>query len=458
MRTTRSLAVLATASLALLVSGCSAFPGPEAQEEFTEHFTSTYPEHVVDTQTASSGKMPFMGATMEGSLVLADDTPPEIFATILDDLTAWEPDAGGVTYEPVGVVANGVGVCMGDEQQEQMQSLRDALYAEGLALQGSWPCEEPIYGSATTYRGSLADVTRDAEVVKRIWDGSGELRLEAGVFPPSGTIDHAWVEIPDTLEATIEAVAAEQEIVTFELTDEGLRIAVTPTAGLEATQEAATAVAGADLPVTLMQGSLSPERAAAMADIAHIPDALRTVEGVTSVSVNAHNNTVAVATEDPAAVHGIYDTATEHPEFDEDLHLQIVVNLPGVDGTTPNHFVRYPGGDDELLPLFLDLLASEDVTRLWISSPLPVFDPDNPQPGRPTVPGVRITVAGPVVESVPELRGILPDDLRVNLTNGEDHRDSVDLTTAPTLTADDVDSIFTIPDLEAIAAAWNAAS
>ncbi|MCK0110691.1 hypothetical protein MWU75_00840 [Ornithinimicrobium sp. F0845] len=454
MRTTRSLAALATASLVVLTSGCGIDPGHQAEQEFIDHFTQTYPDHVVDTLTAASDKLPWVGGEMAGTLVLADDTPPEVFATILDDLTTWAPDANS-NYQPIGLVANGVGVCLDNEQQDQMQSLRDALYADGLALQGSWLCPAAIYGSHSVYKGTLADVTRDAEVVRQVWDGDGELRLEAEVNTPTGTIDHSWPELPDTLQATLDAVAAEQQIVTFELTDEGLRVAVTPTAELEATQEAATAAAGPGLPVTLMQGSLSPEKAAAMADLAHIPDALRAVEGVTSVTVDPNHMSVAVATRDPAAVRGIYDAAMEHPEFDEDLTLRIQVSLPDADAG--NRFVRFPGGDDELLPLFLDLLSSEDVTRVWVTSPLPVFDPDSPQPGQPSVPGVRITLARPVVETVPELRDILPDGLRVNLTNGEDHRDSVDLTTAPTLTAEDIDSIFTIPDLEAIAAAWNAA-
>lgn len=448
-----TLAVLLSAPLLLLTSGCGIDPGHEAEREFVEHFTTAYPDHVVDTRTAAADKLPWIGGDMAGALVLADDTPPEVFADILADLTTWQPGSGS-NYEPVGLVANGVGVCLADEQQEQLQALRDALYAEGLALEGSWPCPEALYGRDSSYQGTLDQVARDAAVVRELWDGPGDLRLRAAVSDLSGTIDHSWPGLPDTLGATLEVVDAQQQVVAWTLTDDGLRIAITPTVDPGPTQAAATAAAGPDLTVQLMQGSLDADRAASLADLAHVADALRPVEGVSSVTVN--DTGVVVATPDPGAVRRIYDAALEHGEFEEDLALRIRVDLPGAGGTTQNYFVRTPGGDDELLPLFEDLLASEVVTRVWVSSPLPVLDPDNPQPGVPTIPGVRLSLAGPVVDTVPALRGILPDGLRLSLT-GPDHRDSVDLTTAPTIAAEDLRTIFTVPDLEAIAAAWNAA-
>lgn len=449
MQTSRPLAIVAACSVALLATGCAIDAGHDAERNFIEHFTSTYPDQVVDTTTFAAESLPFTGGQMAGAVIVADDTPPEDFATILDDVATW--DAGrGVTYDPLGVVGNGVGVCLTDEHQEQKQALRDALYADGLALEGQWPCPQRLKATESIYQGTLAQGMQDAETVRRLWDGPGEFRLVGEFTEPWGTVDYPWPDLPPTLDDALHAVEAEHDIVGFELTEAGLRIAIAPTGGLEQAQESAQAAAGADLPVQLLQGSLDAAKADQFGGLADIADDLRTVPGAESVSVTQVGG-VAVTTRDAGALAAIVDRALTHEDFAAEGQLVIRVIHPGPDGQNETStYTRWPGGTGELLPVFEQLLDQDVVSWIAMTDPLP-----SPNPDDPPIPGLKIRLTGTVVDGLPQLRSALPDGLLVTVT-GADHRDTVDFTTAPRLSASDLDSIFTVPDKEAIAKAWNA--
>lgn len=442
MRTSHSLVLAAGAVLVMTTSACSLSPAHSAAEDLTEHFTTAYPDHVLEAQTTAADQLPFVPGDLVATLVLADDTPPEALTEILGELVAWEP-GNGATYQPIGVVANGVGICVDDPQQDAKVALRDQLYAEGLALEGTWGCSSGFVVTEPQYAGALDVLLRDTELVGPLLTGdAAELRLLASVDTPYGSIDHPWASLPETLAPTLDAVAAEHPLQIFALTDEGLQIAVRPTSETSGLLEVAEAVAGPDLPVQIMQGSLDPDRSTGFAERAHLADALGAVAGVDAVRLDPQSY-VSVTTSDLGAVRDIYDAAMELPEFRETETLRITVAAPGPDGTSLRHDYSHPPGADEAhLDLFGALVEHEVVTRVSLSDPGPE--------------GARLTlsVTDTLPSSLPQVKGLLPDGLQVT-AQGADWREVVDFTTARTLEANDIVTNRTIPDLEAIARAWN---
>lgn len=442
MRTSRSLVLAASAALVMTTSACSISPAHSAAEDLTEHFTTTYPDHVLEAQTSAADHLPFVPGDLTATLVLADDTPPEALTEILGALVAWEPD-NGASYQPVGVVANGLGICVEDPQQGAKVALRDQLYAEGLALEGQWGCSRGFAVTEPQYAGALDVLLRDTETVRPMLTGdAADLRLLASVDTPYGSIDHGWTTLPDTLAPTLDAVAAEHPVQTFALTDDGLQVAVQPTSDATALLAVAEAAAGPDLPVQIMQGSLDPDQAAGNAERAHLLDALSAVDGVDGVRLDPQHY-VAVGTSDISALRAIYDTAMELPEFRETETLRITYSAPGSDGTSVQHDYSHPPGADEAhLDLFGSLVEHEVVTRVALSDRGPE--------------GARLTLAltGTLPESLPQVKDLLPDGIQVT-AEGADWREVVDFTTARTLEPGDIETNRTIPDLDAITRAWN---
>lgn len=444
MQTTRPLMALTALSVVLATSACGSIsPGASAAEEFTEHFSSAYPDQVLEVVTTASDELPWVSGEMGGSLILADDTPPDTLAAILEDVTTWEPDADA-DYDAVGVQANGLCLYGSDSQQEPKTHLRTKLYAERLALQGTWRCPNWLRSYETTYRGELSQLMQDTATVRSLWgEEDGELRVVADISTPSGSVDHAWATLPQTLPDVLAAVGEDHPVKVFDLTDGDLRIAVQPTTELTDLQAVAEAAAGPDLTVQVMQGSLDSQQSERLDALAPLGDALRSLPGVETILVE--QDRVTLSTRDLGAVRGIYDAAMEHPEFQDGLALRIRYDRLVPDADQLSFFYEHPSGSaGERLSVFEELAALRTVNRLWVA--------DSRQEGVNL--DVQVDFTRPLVDALPQVKEILPDGIRLKVA-GADHRDSVTFTTARNLSADDLRSLYEIPDLGAIAQAWN---
>lgn len=443
MRTTRRTTALAAAAAVLLTAGCgSAFPGPAAAEDFTDHFTSTYPDHVVDTVTQSEALFPWVGGKMTGLLVLADDTPPELVGEILGAVEDWQPKQNS-SYSPGGVIANGVGLCLDDDQLDVKTGLRDRLYDEQLALAGRWDC--PLWDSAEskppTYRASFADFVQDTAMVTALIEGP-DLVVHAEVSEHWGSVEAPWTQVPAHLGDPLDAVATAGTVTSFSYDPEqGLRIAVPPTGDLTTVRAVAEEAAGPDLPVQIMQGSLDPERAAALEELGPLADELREVPGVSEVSLMPH--LVEVGVEDPDRVREVMDVALEHEEFAE-VVLAIRYATPVGGEQHSYRYLIHPGAPGAEVDLFIGLIEADVVQVAHLA-----------ETGA-DAPGLRLTLTAPLGEGVPPLKAVLPDGVRVTAT-GSDSYARVEFTTARTLEAGDMETMFTNVNPRQIVADWNAA-
>lgn len=443
MRVRTSTALAAVAGL-LLTAGCGALSrGHDAADEFTEHFTSTYPDYVVEATPSAADELPFSGK-VSGTLVLADDTPPEMLDQLLGEVETWTPETS-VGYTGMGVVANGLGICLDDPQRAAKLDLRTALYAEGLALQGSWGCPPWPTSTEQTYRGTLAHLLADTESVREVFGEGPGLVLHAEVSDPWGRVTGPWTELPTTLPDTLEAVAAIHGISAFRLEGDTLTVNAAGSRDLTEARAAAERAAGQHLTVQVLQGSLDPEEATANEALLTVVEDLREEPGV--AGVHAVRGIVEVSSEDPAALRAIHDAALGHPDMPADTGLRIRIVEPGE--TSPvagSAYSRSAGstGDDHL-DAFAALVALPTVREAGMGEP---------PAGAPAV--LDVTLATGFTEGIASLRAVLPDGMEVT-AHAPEGFDRVELTTARTLTEDDVSTAFTAPDIGAIVEAWNTA-
>lgn len=437
------LTALAASAIAIVLttSACGPVsPAHSAAEQFEQHFTTTYPDEVLEAVTEAAGKWPWARGDMAGSLVLADDTSPEQLATILDDVTTWQPEENS-SYVGLGVLVNGICLSPEDSQVELKRLLRDRLQAEELALQGTWPCR--TWGTSEwNYAGSLQDLMQDAEVVRGLWtEADGELRMVATVNTPHGTVDHVWAALPDTLPDVLTAVRQEHPVRTFELTDAGLRIAVTATTRIDELQDLADGVAGDDLVVEIMQGTLDADKAAQIAELAAVVDEVRTVPGVTGADVHQPGHLV-IGVESSEAIAAAHEAAVTHPDLGS-ASVEITLNAQDPDNEWARHrYFWQQGGSDEALGVFIDLVEHEAVSSVQLRNR--------------AAPSVSVTLSSPLADGFAQLKPILSDGLAVEVS-GNDELASVEFTAARTLAPEDLSTRFTTPDLDQLANDWNAA-
>lgn len=445
----RTATLALAAAAAVLVSGCgAAFPGGAAADEFTAHFTAAHPEYVEEAVTQSDGKFPYLGGRMTGALVLADDTPPEVLTQIFDEVIAWQPEENA-SYEPVGVQANGVGLCLDDPQLESKLDLRDALHAADEALAGRWAC--PLWGVPEGippwYSAVQDDFTRDTALVTELL-GDSELVVHAKVSEPSGTVESTWTEVPPHLQETLDAIAAAQRVQSFEYDDaQGLRVAVPPTTDLTATQAIAEEAAGPELPVEITQGSLDPARATVLEQLGPVADDLRAVPGVASVGVVPDSITVVV--EDPEVAQAVRDTALEHPEFAQvSLRIEFLAVADGVRSTYHRYLIR-PGAAGGQVELFQ---ALTDADILQVATLMEHADGEGEGEGT----HLTLTLDAPLAQGFAQLKAVLPDGIWVEVKGNDSHA-VVEFRTARDLAADDLETRFNTPDLAQLARDWTAA-
>lgn len=430
-----------TAAVVLLTSACGSIaPAQSAAEEFEAHFTAAYPDAVVEVVTTAAGKWPWARGEMSGALVLADDTSQQVLTTILDEVTTWQPDENS-SYDGVGVLANGLCLSSADSQQEHKLTLRERLYAEGLALQGTWPCPTWL-GGESTYQGSVQELVQDTEVVRSLWStADGDLRVVADLSEPHGSVDHSWITLPDTLPEVLTALQQEHPIRTFELTDAGLRVAIPTTTRIGELQEVADTTAGPGLTVQLMQGSLDAEKAAQIEELAAVADHVREVPGVTGADASLPGQLV-ISVEGTEAVAAAHEAAVTHPDIGS-ARVEIALDAQDPDNEWARHrYFWQQGGTDEALAAFIALADHEAVSFVQL--------------GNSADPTVSVTLAVPLADGFAQLKPVLPAGLAAEVT-GVDALASVEFTTARTLAPGDLTSRFTTPDLDQLTSDWNAA-
>lgn len=439
----RPLATLVLVSAgAALLSGCgSAWPAGEAEGRFVEHFTTAYPEQVAETVTEASAKVPFVGGELSAVLVLTDDTPPDLFTEIVEEVIAW--DAGGaVTYDGRGAIANGVGVCAGDEQRAAKGELRSRLHAAGQSLAGNWPCTTWERAEGASYTASVTDFTTDTAAVRELLGDDADVWVRAELHEPWGTVEAPWAEVPHELGGTLSAVAEVMPIRSFEFTaTHGLRVAVPATTDLSAAHEAAERAAG-PMPVEVVQGDLDPAKAAEIELLGPVADHVRAVPGVLDVGVRPGH--VAISVTGPDVVAAVADAARTHPGLGG-ASVQLTLSAARHDESWARHrYLWQAGATTDSVPAFVDLTGHDVVATVEVVDP-----PDG-------APRLVLELAAPIEEGLPLVKALVPDGVEVTV-RGNDALATVEFRSARTLTSQEVTSRFTTPDLDRIVREWNAA-
>ena len=426
---------IAVASLAL--AGCGAVnAGSAIEEEFNEAIRAEHGDLILETRVNAHNDLPFSGRA-SATVVLRPEASAEEFAAVLEDVLSFEPSTGN--YDGVGVIANGVGVCAPDPQRAAKQALRDALHEAGAALAGEWACPPASADDMRAYVGTLAQFDADLDVVASV--GAPGLHLEAWLSEPAGKVSGPLDDLPDTIGETVGAVADLEDIVAFEVVEGSLNIAIKPTSDPAAAQAAAEAVAGPELPVEIVLGSLDPAQHEEYAALGPLLDDLREVPGVVEVATSTH--VVTLRTMDPEQVVAIQEAALAHEEFEKKLTLEILVG-EGTQATGAAEYTRPLGGERDGIALFHDLVTHPGVSHARVQESSPTVET-----------WITVDVVGPLTD-VADLRSLLPVGVEVQASSDQDNR-SVRFTIADTVTADDFYSVHDDTDVAGLVAAWNAA-
>lgn len=427
--------MLAVASTTLLLVGCGPVnAGSAAEDAFAVALDAAHGDWVEELRTSASNTLPFAGDAY-GSVVLRDDTPPDVFAAVYEFVTTYPAS----NFDGSGVEANGVGICIGDPQARAKQQLRDALFSAGATLAGDWRCPPSANSEPLPYRATLADFDTDQRRVRSVGAGAG-LTLEASISEPAGTVAAPFDAVPDTLAATLGAVAEETEVRQFALTGTDLVIAITPTGDLSPVQAAADAAAGPALQVQIALGSLDATEQAVYAELAPLIDELRQIPGVDSVTANTQG--IVLRVPDAQRVAAIHDAAMTQPELDE-IGVTILVG-EGTHAEGASQYVRPIGGASEHIGGFVELLDTAGVTQVTVH-----------EAGGGRSIWFAVDVAGPLLDTV-QLRPMLPIGADAQL-GSELEGSALRLTIADQLRAEDVWDASDTVDLGAFVAAWNAA-
>lgn len=467
MKGRRIFGVGAALAMLLTAAGCTLNPAAKGAEELHAYFTQTYPEHVLDTATSSTNELPAMGS-LYAVVLLAPDTPPEMLQQIYQDLVDYEAPSR-VGYTPIGVEANGVGICVRDPDQEQKRELRQALLDAQASLSGSWAC--PRHGQALNldYIGSWEQFVADTALVQGLAPaGVADLELSARVaagttadddttatVPIAGIVTGPWSAIspaalavmPQVLHAAVTQAGVELKEYTLDGTS--LTVAVQPTGALEVAQQAADDIAGSQLAVQVTQGSTDPDRQEHFAVLAPLTDALRALPEVSEVTSNVRELRVITATAE--AVPTIGAVVDAHPEATAVTRVLITVERPGQgpDGVPVralSGYSRPAGAGADLLPTFEALLQVSGLETVSVT------ETAGQDPPRVVL---RLSHAGDL-EPVAQAKPHLPQGARL-IVFGAAERGGHEFTVADRITADQVRNPAQPDSAGPLVEAWNAA-
>lgn len=430
---------LVLAAAAVLLGACTLDAGSKAKTEFEEHFRTAYPQDIAGFDVRYSNDMPTLG-TLSGVVLLRPEAAPEVARAVLAEVEAYEPSVR-VHYTPLGVEANGLGLCLLDEQLEDKQALRDALHADGVSLAGRWGCRGPRYDAAPRYEADLPTFLADTRLARPHLEAGTDLQLTASITDPPGSVTGPWGQVPTSLGPTLAAIQQTQVVSRFELAGTQLRVAIEPTADLAGTQAAADRAAGDDLTVTVLPGSLDEARATSYARLGGVVDTLRAQPGVTAVTTGPFVEVTVGSSQDAVAVH---DLARAMPEFTTDTHLRLIVGGDRLTGSTYEVTAASDGGH---VQLFADLVEVEGMAAVVLHEAMPT-----------RAFWLRLKTEAPFEEVLPRVRPLLPGGTPVELYRRQEG--IVRFTAQDTLSEADLTASSSAGDrvdLDSLARAWNAA-
>lgn len=450
----RAPLVTGAAAVLVLGSGCGSLdPAAEGAEELHAYFAQTYPDHVVDTPTTTSNELPWMGS-LYATVLLAEDTPADVLQRVYQDLLDFDAPAR-VTYVPVGIGANGVGICADDPHQEDKQRLREALRAAGQSLRGSWAC--PLHGRSDNidYLGDWEQFLVDTDLVQGLPGDADDLELFARIRDVdvrggavTGIVSGSWSQIGgiEQVVPALEAASRNAEIRTFTLTGSSLTVAVQPTGSLDIAQQAARQAAGTDLHVELTQGSTDPAQQTWFAQLAPLADELRVLGPVSAVTADSAGLTV--ITSDPTAVAQIAAVIDAHPEALELTRVTMQVERLSAEGTSRDlsRYEQHPGSAGEFAAAFAALL---DVPDLFATN---VTERDPDQPAR-----IVLRLGPDALQGLADAKAVLPRGAQVVALGATEHG-GIEFTVADQLRVEDISRpLLREEDLSEIVRVWNEA-
>lgn len=366
-------AALLAASVAALValSGCSVDPAGNAAADLEAELREEFGDHVISVESVKSNTLPFVGE-LYPRVVLSDSTPPDTLLAVYQALVDY-PHPSRVTFVPVGVEANGVGVCVHDEHREASIALRSALHERESRLEGAWSCPASTRDRAR-YDGDWAALVADTELVQSLGEHASAVVLNASVRDFSlptgrvtGTVTGPWSQVVGAAEvpAALAAVSDHAHVRSFGLVGDTLTVVVEPTQRVDEAVEAARTAVDAGLQVAVQQGNVAgvdEERFAALAPLA---DAFRAHPQVRAVTTDVVD--LVVATGAAEAVPSLALLWDEHPEVRDSTSITIRVERPRPDGAVGfNTYRRGAASDQELLATFITLLATDGIQSVAV--------------------------------------------------------------------------------------------
>lgn len=433
--------LLAAATGAALLSSCGALvPSERASQEFTDHFTSTYPDAVDDVLTVQDATVPFAGS-FYGEVVVRDDTPLHLVHDILDDVTAWDAPSR-VSYYPVGVTANGVGICALDDRDDERIQLREALRENETRLTGSWPCPRRSANPARQdYVASVTDLVTDAQTVVALDDDIvAQQRVPGTTGQLRGSFDATWVDLAefDGLDEVLERVMTGVGFRGFTITDRSLVIAIGPTEQVAAISEDLSSRLSPTIDVTVVPGGDDPVVQARFEQWGAVADELRETMGARIVttdvtmtaylaSADALVEAVAILTDYPTG------TALELAFYD--------AGSPGNAPASPSYRLATLTGEgaDAHLEVLTAAIADDRIASMTLDT-------------TGDAPLVRLTTSE--VDAVAALKPVVPVGTRIRVTGVSQWR-TVEFTAADTIDSSDVDSTDNTFSPRDLVDAWN---
>lgn len=454
----RFAAVLTSAGLVLGLGACSIAPADSVSDDFEEHFTQEYPDHVVDARPQADSALPFLGQ-VQGRVVVAPDTPIEVIDAMLVDLEEFS-GTWRVSYTGIGVLANGVGICLAQDRDAERRELREILATTTAELTGTWNCPSPnVTDPRADYQApDIAALLADAELVtgaaREGSQSAGPLPVIGMVNERRGRVDTTWEQLAATGELADTLSWLHQSIGTRSWSIEGDRLVITiePTTdtdqfAAEVTQRLGPA-STLTVDVITEAGDGTAERDPV--DTSQLADALR--DAIPDARVTGYSWGLRVSlpgTDQLDAAAAVVADFHRDDSHRDDSHpaIPVIIGASTTSGQVElpaNQQIEYrmEAGEQRYLPLVHALIEAPGVSRGWVSDP--AAGP----------PAISITVQD--AATVAALKPILPTGSSLTVAGITQYR-TIEFIVADQITAADISSNHVNFDADEIVDLWNAA-